>query len=247
MRSLKRARPVSLRLDWATHAAAKFACENWHYSKKIPVNKLAKVGVWENDKFIGVVIFSCGSAGCSSYSKSLGIKNTEIAELARVALTKHSAPVTKIIGIAVRMIRRKMPGLKVLVSYADREQKHVGTIYQAGNWSYVGLSSKDVAYIDRTGKRHHSRNVSESGWKVHCGVRARCPRPSQMRKIDVPPKHKYLMSLDQEMKQKISIISKPYPKRAPEAEASMRSSSTREIGGSSPTSALQFKEANGQA
>lgn len=233
-----------LKIDWATHEAAKFACENWHYSKKVPVNKLAKLGVWEDKRFIGVVIFSCGSAGCSSYSKTLGIKITEIAELARVALNFHKTPVSRIIAVALKILKKKMPGLRILVSYADREQNHTGIIYQATNWTYVGLSSKDFAYIDGKGKRHHSRNVSETGFKIHCGVRSKCPKPSQMTKITVPPKHKYLMPLDKEMKNKIERFRKPYPKRVTSVESGTFADQA-ERGGESPTVTLQSEVVHG--
>lgn len=49
-----------LKIAWATHEAALYACQRWHYTKKIPVNKLVKVGAWENEKFIGVVYFYNG-------------------------------------------------------------------------------------------------------------------------------------------------------------------------------------------
>ena len=52
---------ADLRIDWATHAATKYACENWHYSKSVPVPPLVKIGVWEAGKFVGVVIFSRGA------------------------------------------------------------------------------------------------------------------------------------------------------------------------------------------
>lgn len=232
-----------LKIDWATHAAAKFACENWHYSKKTPVNKLTKFGVWENDKFIGAIIFSCGSAGCSAYSKSLGIQNTEIAELARVALNSHKTEVTRILSIAVKKLKAFSPGLRIIVSYADREQGHHGGIYQGGNWYYIGLSSKDVAFIDSDGNRHHSRNVSESGFKVHCGVSTKCKKPSEMRRINIPPKHKYLMPLDADMKKQIEPLRKPYPKRVPSKD-SVASDLRSEEGGANPTGALQNTSSN---
>ena len=49
-----------LKLDWCTHAAAKYAVEKWHYSKRLPstFTKLNKVGAWENGTFIGAVVFS---------------------------------------------------------------------------------------------------------------------------------------------------------------------------------------------
>ena len=43
----------TLKIDWASHEAAKFACVNWHYSKCLPIGKLVKVGVWEDSKYIG--------------------------------------------------------------------------------------------------------------------------------------------------------------------------------------------------
>ena len=52
---------ADLRIDWASHDAAKFACENWHYSGVIPKSKLAKFGVWERDVFVGVVVFGVGA------------------------------------------------------------------------------------------------------------------------------------------------------------------------------------------
>ena len=50
-----------LKLDWATHEAATYAVEHWHYSHTMPKSKLVKIGVWEDGKFIGVVLFGVGA------------------------------------------------------------------------------------------------------------------------------------------------------------------------------------------
>lgn len=204
---------MSLRLDWCTHEAAKYAVTNWHYSKTMPVNKTARVGVWEDGAFIGCIIFSCGSAGVGSIGKSLGLAQTSVVELARVALNDHRSSVTRIVSIAIKMLVRSQPGLRLIVSYADPEQGHIGSVYQGGNWVYAGRSSKDTAFIDQSGKRWHSRSVSESGFKVHCGVRSRCPKPSTMTAVEVEPKFKYLMPLDADMRKQIEPLARPYPKR----------------------------------
>ncbi len=81
---------VELKIDWATHEAAKYACEHWHYSRSVPVGKLVKFGVWEDGRFVGVVLYSCGSAGVGSIGKGLGLKSVDVAELARVALRDHT-------------------------------------------------------------------------------------------------------------------------------------------------------------
>lgn len=118
---------TNLKIDWATHEAAKFACENWHYSKCTPSGKTVKFGVWENGKFIGVVIFALGAN--AEIQKIHG----KTAELARVALTKHITPVTRIVSICLKKLKGLCPGLEAVISYADLD-RHTGTIYKAGNW-----------------------------------------------------------------------------------------------------------------
>ena len=70
---------MNLRLDYCDFKAAKFACLNWHYSKAVPAGKLVKVGVWENDKFIGCVLFGRGAN--NNMHKAFGLKVTECCEL----------------------------------------------------------------------------------------------------------------------------------------------------------------------
>jgi hypothetical protein len=179
----------------------------------MPVNKTVKLGVWEDGDFIGAVIFSCGSAGVGSIGKRFGLRNTEVAELARIALTVHKTSVTRIVKIALLLLKRSQTGLRLIVSYADPEKCHVGSIYQAGNWIYTGRSSPDKAYIDKWGRRWHSRSVDESGFKVHCGTKTKCPKPSQMTAVNVEPKYKYSWPLDEAMRKQIEPLRKPYPKK----------------------------------
>ena len=43
-------------------------------------------------------------------------------------------------AIALRLLARHSPGLRLVVSYADPAQGHVGTIYQAAGWTYLGVT-----------------------------------------------------------------------------------------------------------
>ena len=95
---------MTLRLDFCSKDAAKYACKKWHYSKKVPSGKTVDIGVWENDKFIGAVIF--GQGACPNIEKPYGLNKTEICELSRVALTNHKAPVTKILAISIKMLKK---------------------------------------------------------------------------------------------------------------------------------------------
>jgi len=220
---------LNLHLDWCSYQDAKYACEHWHYSKSMPVNKTVRIGVWENKQFIGAIIFSCGSAGVGTSGKRFGIENIQVAELARVALKQHKTPVTKIVKIALSLIKKINPNLRLIISYADPLYGHVGAIYQGGNWLYVGRSSPDTAYIDSNGKRWHSRSVSETGYKIHCGIKTRCPKPSGMKAIKVEPKYKYLYPLDDEMRKQIEPLRKPYPKCASVVEKHNASPSSGEV------------------
>jgi hypothetical protein len=125
-----------LRLDWASHDAARWACEKWHYAGVLPTGKLVKVGVWEDDSFRGVVLFSRGAS--PHLGRQYDLDHTQLCELTRIALREHDAPVSRIVSVALRFLRRSNPGLRLVVSFADPSQDHVGGIYQAGNWVFTG-------------------------------------------------------------------------------------------------------------
>lgn len=201
-----------LRLDWCSYKAAKYACEKWHYTNSLPTPPYNFVGVWENQKFIGVVIFSRGAS--DSLGKPYGLMSDEICELTRVALTSHSTPVSRVVAIALKFLKQQNPGLKLCVSYADPNNGHHGGIYQAGNWIYSGKTSPDAKYKDKTGKVWHSRQVSASGVKKQYGEFRKVPKISECIKIPIDGKHRYLYPLTPEMRAKIEPLRKPYPKRA---------------------------------
>lgn len=189
-----------LKLDWCSHAAAKFAVERWHYSARLPAGKIVKIGVWEGGQFIGVVLFGLGS-GNTTNGRRYGLAvSHEIAELTRVALRTHNAPVSRIVAIAIRMIKRQSPGIRLLISMADPGVGHVGGIYQAMNWIYTGTSAPDVQYFSHGKWEHHRTATSRGSVK---GL------PSRR----IPPKHRYLYPLDAATRQQIEPLRKPYPKK----------------------------------
>jgi hypothetical protein len=190
-----------LKIDWASHESAKFACENWHYSKCLPVGKLVKVGAWENGKFIGVVLFGRGAS--PNLGTKYGLKQDEVCELLRIALTKHITSVSKVMAIAFKFLKKTNPNLMMIVSFADPSQGHHGGVYQATNWIYSGASEKTTElYID--GRWQHMRNGFHK-------------MTSETKKRIVEGKHRYLMPLNNEMRVKIMPLSKPYPKRDKQA------------------------------
>ena len=201
---------VNLKIDWASHQAAEYACKNFHYSKSIPVPPIVKVGAWENDKYIGCVLFSRGAS--SNLLKPYGLNQDQGCELTRVALTSHKTPVSRIMMLAIKFLKKKCPELKLIVSFADPQYGHHGGIYQATNWLYVGDTAKGKEYWHK-GKRLHSRQVSEKGWNIQQGVKRKTIKPSQCEIIETKGKHRYLMPLDKDMLEKIKHLALPYPKK----------------------------------
>jgi len=94
----------NLRLDWCSFKAAKYAVEHWHYSKVMPAAKLNKIGMWENERFVGAIIFGRGAA--PNLLKPYGLKQTEGCELVRIAMRDHYHPVSRCVAIAIRMLKK---------------------------------------------------------------------------------------------------------------------------------------------
>jgi len=199
-------------VDWATYKAAKYACEHWHYSGCLPssLQKRVALGAWENGLFKGVVVFGHGAN--PSIGKPYGLTINQCVELTRIALNNnHISPVSRIVRLALRFLKKSQPGIRLVVSYADQGQGHHGGIYQAGNWIYVG-SMKGVASLKYKGKVWHAKALRTSHPKL------KISDPS-VQKVPARDKHKYLMPLDNDTRKDIIHLAKPYPKREKQAMA----------------------------
>lgn len=193
-----------LKIDWVDVAAARYALEHWYYRAEYPTGKTAKLGVWEDDRFIGVLIF--GVSGNNGQAKSVGLSDLECVELLRVAMTTHRSQMSKIMGICLRMIAKHYPGLKAIVTYCDPSAGHHGGIYQAGNWIYLGTTKPIDVYKDAQGTIHHWRNARRMQKE---GI--------PLEKMYLPGKHKYIYPITKEMRAVYQSQGKPFP---PAAEVS---------------------------
>lgn len=224
---------MSLRLDWCSYQAAKYAVENWHYSKTMPTGKDNCIGVWEDSLFIGVIVFGTGAS--SNLGTPYNLLWSECCELVRVALTNHLTPVSQIVSIALKLLKRQNPKIRLCVSFADPFHNHLGVIYQAGNWIFTGVTGKGEIYRLANGRLAHPRRFTGTGWN------APKPIPVGAIKLQTPGKYRYLYPLDEAMRKQIEPLRKPYPKKVTGAG----SIATNAIplqgveGGLTPTPALQ--------
>ena len=203
--SLPQTKPT-LKLDWCDAKAATYAVKHWHYSETLPAGKNVYVGVWEDENYVGCVIFGTGS-GLVTDGRSYGLAPMQMAELVRVALKAHRSPVSRIVKIALKMLQTNSPGLRLVVSFADPFRGHHGGIYQAGGWLFSGATSPSKVF-DIGGKIVHSRSFNGGKW-----MGAPKPVPANAKTLRVPGKYRYLMPLDDAMRLQLAPLAKPYPKR----------------------------------
>ena len=226
---------TDLRLDWCSHDAARHGVGRWHYSRKMPASKLVRIGVWEAGRFVGVVLYGVGAN--RHLARPFGLETTEVCELVRVALApgRHH-PTSKVVAISLRMLHRQSPGLRIVVSYADRKEGHFGTIYQASNWLFLGASHQ--SYLRVKGAIVHPRSLYErhgpGGQSVAWLKRHVDPHAER---VPMPAKLKYVYVFDRALRRQLAAQAQPYPKRVGSSDGAALGDQPRE-GGSTPTPTL---------
>jgi hypothetical protein len=200
-----------LHLDFCSHEAAKYAVMRWHYSRRMPKSKLVRIGVWEDEKFSGAVIFGLGAN--RHLSRPFGLEGTQVCELVRVALAPgRRHPTSKVVAVSLKLLKRQSPGVRLVVSYADLGEGHVGTIYQAGGWLYLGTSEQ--GYLKIHGKIVHPRTVYDRygrGGQSVPWLRENVDPKAE--RVEMAPKLRYVYPLDKAMRRQLEPKALPYPKR----------------------------------
>ena len=118
--------------------------------------------------------------------------------------------VSKVLGLALQSLR-KDTSLKFVIAYSDPTFGHLGTIYQATNWLYTGLSSATGVYDIGDGTLHHSRSLAHQlgSHSIHYltsqGINAKI--------IPQQAKHRYIYFLDESWRSRLSMPVLIYPKK----------------------------------
>lgn len=114
------------------------------------------------------------------------------------------------------MLKQKCPLVRLVVSFADCDQNHLGTIYQATNWIYTGIPSGAVPQYLVHGKITHNKTVRELLLKkYHVPLNLENVRKyidPNAKVLKTSGKRKYLYPLDKKMRKQIEPLAKPYPK-----------------------------------
>lgn len=150
-----------MRITRANNKAIEYACKNFHYAKAVPVNTVGYNVYNSKDEWCGVVLYGTGAN--NNIGNEFDLKQGECVELVRVALNGKQECTSQAVAMSLKAIKKDLPLCRLVISYADCDQSHLGTIYQATNWIFVGTkmeNTHDSSWIVN-GKRVHGRIISD--------------------------------------------------------------------------------------
>jgi len=197
-----------MRLEKASRKAIEFACKNYHYSKSVPVNPVAFSVFNDKNEWCGCILY--GSGATNNIGKPYGIMQGQIIELTRMALNGKQESTSKALSLSMKVIKKKLPLVKLIISYADSEKGHNGIIYQATNWYYVGYSTDTNIIIN--GQRHHRRSLGSKYGT--CSIEKLNKNGMNAISIKTLPKYKYIYPLDKSMIELCNKLKRSYPKKS---------------------------------
>jgi hypothetical protein len=138
----------------------KFIEEN-HYSHNINGVTITQCfAVLYNNRIVGGAIYGLVS---TTAWKKFSDDTYKVLELRRFVLSDGCGKTSEsyVISKTLKWIKQNLPNVDTIVSYADPEYNHTGTIYRASNFEYLGLGkSTKVFYDTETGKTYHPRTLS---------------------------------------------------------------------------------------
>tara|TARA_R100001015_G_C4529481_1_gene96287 strand:- start:26 stop:679 length:654 start_codon:yes stop_codon:yes gene_type:complete len=178
---------------------------NVHYAKRMPSISYA-YGLFEDSILVGLV--SYGVPASPRVCEGLCGKehSKKVLELNRLVLRNNKKNEASIL---VSKSLKLLPKPTIVISYADTSQNHVGYIYQATNFIYLGLSAKrtDRIYINGEKQKHGRHMISTDIENIK----------EKTVLVDRPRKHRYLHIMankrdKKELLKQLKYEIKPYPK-----------------------------------
>jgi hypothetical protein len=171
----------------------------------------------DSDKLIGCLVYGFPVGARAALSISELLTKDNVLELTRLYCDDGygSNIESYAIGQSFKWFRENDKAIKVLISYADNGQDHLGGIYQATNWIYQGLNT-DIALMPNYGISLqkdpydwiHSRTVYSmwgSGNLDHLKREIGKQGYKEFWRREEPPKHRYVQIIVGDKKEKRAL------------------------------------------
>lgn len=201
-----------MRVARANSNAVNYACKKFHYANSVPAVQWAYNVYNAQDEWCGCIVF--GGGANNNLAKSFGMNNGEVLELERVALNGKQERTSQAVAMCLKQLHKDNPLVQMIVSYSDHRQKHLGTIYQATNWIYLGLSiTSDTQYFYK-GKWTHERTINAQKNKTE--LKAKLPKRENSNKF------KYIFCFNKKLRKKYLKQALPYHKDKDLTECEMQ-------------------------
>ena len=195
-----------------THDEIKFACRTYHYSRSIPSVSYGYNVFNDRYEWCGVILFGVGAT--PNIANPFGMQQGEVLELVRVALNGLQPCTSECVAAALKRLHEDAPQVKIVVSYADADQNHFGTIYQATNWIYLGLKNDgDRSAFIIHGKKVHPRTIGSRGGGVQSLEWVREHLDPNAEEFRTKGKRKYIYVFNKRLRKKWQAQAQPYPKK----------------------------------
>lgn len=201
--------PGTAQLAPCDRRTADYAVRNWHYHGHLPAGKLVTFAAWEDAQLVGSIVYC---RGASPYLfEAYGLTQYDGCELGRVAFTTHERTTGSYLAESLHELRRLNPDLQLVVSFADENQGHIGVLYQATNWLYLGHGKSDLGYIIH-GKPLHTRTVGALYPSTSIEWLRENVDPNTRRNPPPLPKHRYVYPLTKRLRRRLEPNGLSYPK-----------------------------------
>lgn len=128
-----------------------------HYAKRCPSITWA-FGLFCGDRLLGVCTFGTPSSSPLRRGICGPDFSKDVVELNRLCLYKNEKNHASFL---VSKSLKLLPRPKIVVSYADTEQGHIGVVYQAANFIYCGLSAKRTDWKVKGLEHLHGQTIAD--------------------------------------------------------------------------------------
>lgn len=199
----------TLRVEPVAPAAIRSLIEKEHYLHSMPPAPRMCFAVSLDGDLAGAVVFTSGSRHC--HRLLAGAQPHDVATLARMWLAddlpRNSE--SRVIGVVLRHLKRETDW-KLLLSYADPGARHVGTIYQASGWLYLGRGEPTSYVRLPDGALRHPRSIYDQyGTNRVSHLRA---TGVDAERVAVLGKYRYAFMLDPSWRWRIAAPILAYPR-----------------------------------
>ena len=218
-----------------------------HYSGKVVQNSVLHLGVFLNGNCEGVMQFGGSIDKRRMLPVVSGTKWNEILELNRMAfsdaLPRNSE--SRAISVAMRLIKKRYPQIKWVISFADGCQCGDGTIYRASGFQLIGIKKNSTLLMTESGEVVADKTFNNSINKKYKGLSKSDCSPIVGHQL------KYIYFIDKSYRERLTVPELPFSdidkmgagmykgiKRVTKAN----SSDQLESGGAIPTHTLQSAE-----